>query len=66
MRFDDLVLLHPIRTFGGCEGAEAGAGAKLLACRLAGLSALEAHHAGLVALAQNQAISCGSIGQEHR
>jgi hypothetical protein len=28
------------------DGAEAGAGAMLVACRLAGLSALEGHHAG--------------------
>jgi hypothetical protein len=29
------------------EGAEAGAGAMLVACRLAGLSALGAHYAGV-------------------
>jgi hypothetical protein len=40
---------HPACTF-GIEGAEAGA--MLAACRLAGLSALEAHYAGLVALTQ--------------
>jgi hypothetical protein len=42
---------HPARTFGD-EGAEATAGVMLIACRLAGLSALEAHYAGLVANAQ--------------
>jgi hypothetical protein len=31
----------------GIEDAEAGAGAILVACRLAGLSALEAHYAGV-------------------
>jgi hypothetical protein len=36
---------HPARTF-GIEGAEAGAGAMLVACRLAGLSALETYYAG--------------------
>jgi hypothetical protein len=34
------------------EGAEAGAGATLVACRLAGISALEAHYVGLVTPAQ--------------
>jgi len=36
----------------------AGAGAMLVACRLAGLSALETHYAGIVALTQLDA--CGS------
>ena len=31
----------------GMEHAEAGAGAMLVACRLAGLSALDAHYAGV-------------------
>jgi hypothetical protein len=57
MRFDDLLLLHPIRTFGGCEGAEAGAGAELLAYRLAGLSALKAHHAGVFVVTQSGVLS---------
>ena len=35
------------------EGAEAGAGAMLVACRLAGLSALEGHYAGVRARAQS-------------
>ena len=34
------------------EHAEAGAGAMLVACRLAGLSALEGHYAGVSARAQ--------------
>ena len=36
----------------GIEGAEAGAGAMLVACRLAGLSALEAYYAGVRARVQ--------------
>jgi hypothetical protein len=34
------------------KGAEAGEGAMLVAFRLAGLSALEAHYAALIALTQ--------------
>jgi hypothetical protein len=44
---------HPARTV-AVRGAEAGAAAKLLACRLAGLSALEAHYAGQFALRQTE------------
>ena len=36
----------------GMEHAEAGAGAMLVACRLAGLSALEGHYAGVNLSAQ--------------
>jgi hypothetical protein len=39
---------HPARTL-EMEGTEAGAGAMLVACRLAGLSALGAHYAGVSA-----------------
>jgi len=37
----------------GDEGAEVGAGAMLVTYRLAGLSALEAYYAGVVALTQS-------------
>ena len=43
---------HPAHTFSS-GGAEAGAGAMLVACRLAGLSPLEVHYAALVALTQS-------------
>ena len=46
------VVAHPARTFGECS-AEAGAGAMLVACRLAGLSALEPHYADDNAQAQS-------------
>ena len=50
---------HPARTFGFEDAeAEAGAGAMLLACRLAGLSALEAHYAGVIAHTQDTASPC--------
>ncbi len=42
----------------GGEGAEAGAGAMLVACRLAGLSALETHYADVNRRAQCSA-TCG-------
>jgi hypothetical protein len=42
------------------EGAEAGAGAMLVACRLAGLSALETYYARLVTLTQLGASGPGS------
>jgi hypothetical protein len=35
------------------QGAEAGVGAMLIACRLAGSSAREAHYAGVIALTQS-------------
>jgi hypothetical protein len=38
----------------GIEGAEAGAGAMLVAYRPAGLSALETHYAALLALSENE------------
>ena len=43
---------RPLLAPSGPKGAEAGAGAMLVACRLAGLSALEGHYAGLNAGAQ--------------
>ena len=48
----DWSLLRTLLAPWGYEGAEAGAGAMLVACRLAGLSALEGHYAGLNACAQ--------------
>jgi hypothetical protein len=45
---DQRTLLAPF----GIEGAEAGAGAMLVACRLAGLSALVAYYAGVDTAAQ--------------
>jgi hypothetical protein len=42
---------HPARTFGLRRGS--GSGAMLVACRLAGLSTLEAQYAGLTALTQS-------------
>jgi hypothetical protein len=43
---------HPARTLGDW-GAEAEAGAMLVAYRLAGISALEAHYAAIVVVTQS-------------
>ena len=52
---------HPARTF-GFEDAEAVAGAMLVACRLAGLSALEGHYADINARAMRAETERGRPG----
>jgi hypothetical protein len=48
---------HPVRTL-GMKARLAGAGAMLVACRLAGLSAREAYYAGVNRGAQSCAQGC--------
>ena len=43
----------------GIEDAEAGAGAMLVGCRVAGLSALEAHYGVSLRFARNIPSGCG-------
>jgi hypothetical protein len=49
---------HP-RSDLGADGAETGAGAMLVACQLAGLSALGAHYAGVKRRTQRDDAACG-------
>ena len=50
--FDRMRAMRPAVDHVCLQGAETGAGAMLVACRLAGLSALEGHYAGVSVRAQ--------------